>query len=640
MFANIKVRNCLLAVLVAFLGALALFAISAWYAIESTQNKLEEVNVTFSDEVVSVLSAYSELLRARVLLSNAFISMVIGESADLNGAAARASALLTSSKKTMDGFGALAHTAHNERPDGEVVKIFNIYHSLLTEQVGAIKQRSLDSFMTADRSASRVSADFDDAAAAFWQHVDLATDGQILQARRDFQRTRWIMFVIGGLTALMALGCWLFMNRTVLRPLSEAVSHFGRIAGGDMTGRVEVPSSNEIGQLFSAIGRMQEALTRTVARVRAGVAEINVGARDIAEGNNDLSSRTEQQAASLEQTAASMEQLASTVRQNADNARQANTLAANASAVAVKGGDAVAEVVGTMDGISTSSRKIAEIVGVIDSIAFQTNILALNAAVEAARAGEQGKGFAVVAAEVRSLAQRSAQAAKEIKGLIDDSVSKVMAGSTQVETAGQTMQEIVASVRRVSDIIGEIAAASQEQSSGIDQVNRAVSQMDQVTQQNAALVEQAAAAAGALQSQAHSLADAVDVFRIDDDAATLDVHGQQRGRVPATERAVRSEGGARQTADRLDETGRPAVPPLAVPTLALARTGLADGQASTFITPRVRRATAAEIPISAAPAQRTGATRAAAVSAADEPLRGGRGSLRKPIVKDDEWETF
>ena len=290
----------------------------------------------------------------------------------------------------------------------------------------------------------------------------------------------------------VSLGAFLFMNRVILRPLRSVGESFDKIAAGDLTTRVEVNSTNEIGQLFAAVKRMQESLTRTVSAVRRGVDEINVGSREISAGNTDLSSRTEEQAASLEETAASMEQLASTVKQNADNARQANQLAASASDVAERGGSAVSEVVTTMQAISASSRKISEIVSVIDGIAFQTNILALNAAVEAARAGEQGKGFAVVAGEVRSLAQRSAQAAKEIKGLIEDSVGKVGAGSQQVERAGATMQEIVASVKRVTDIMGEISAASEEQSSGIDQVNRAVSQMDEVTQQNAALVEEAA----------------------------------------------------------------------------------------------------------------------------------------------------
>ena len=311
----------------------------------------------------------------------------------------------------------------------------------------------------------------------------------------------------------VSLGAFLFMNRVILRPLRSVGESFDKIAAGDLTTRVEVNSTNEIGQLFAAVKRMQESLTRTVSAVRRGVDEINVGSREISAGNTDLSSRTEEQAASLEETAASMEQLASTVKQNADNARQANQLAASASDVAERGGSAVSEVVTTMQAISASSRKISEIVSVIDGIAFQTNILALNAAVEAARAGEQGKGFAVVAGEVRSL-QRSAQAAKEIKGLIEDSVGKVGAGSQQVERAGATMQEIVASVKRVTDIMGEISAASEEQSSGIDQVNRAVSQMDEVTQQNAALVEEAAAAAGSLEEQAQRLAEAVAVFKI------------------------------------------------------------------------------------------------------------------------------
>src|SRR5690606_20854529 len=333
------------------------------------------------------------------------------------------------------------------------------------------------------------------------------------------------------------------MNRVVLRPLRAVSDSFDKIAAGDLTVRVDVNSTNEIGMLMAAVKRMQESLTRTVSAVRRGVDEINVGSHEIAAGNTDLSSRTEQQAASLEETAASMEELAGTVKQNADNARQANQLAASASDVAERGGSAVSEVVSTMQGISASSRKISEIVSVIDGIAFQTNILALNAALEAARAGEQCKGFAVVAGEVRSLAQRSAQAAKEIKVRIEDSVSKVGAGSQQVERAGSTLQEILATVKWVTDSMGEISAGWEDRSGGRQQVNRAVSQMDEVTQQNAALVEEAAAAAGSLQEQAQRLAEAVAVFKINT-GEVIEVPAQQL----SAQRAPRVADGARPPA--------------------------------------------------------------------------------------------
>src|SRR5690606_33258864 len=303
-------------------------------------------------------------------------------------------------------------------------------------------------------------------------------------------------------------------GRIVVRQLIQAGQHFDRIANGDLTQRVQVTSRNEIGVLYAALRRMQDSLTRTASVVRQGVEEINMGAREIFAGNTDLSSRTEQQAAALQQTAASMEELASTVRQNTDNAVEADRLAKGASAVAARGGEAVTAVVSTMTEISDSSRQMADIINVIDGIAFQTNILALNAAVEAARAGEQGKGFAVVAGEVRSLAQRSAQAAREIKELIEESLAKVEAGARQAQQAGDVMKEVVGSVEGVTTIMGEISSASHEQSEGIEQVNRAVAEMDGVTQQNASLVEEAAAAAGSLQEQASRLAEAVSVFKI------------------------------------------------------------------------------------------------------------------------------
>ena len=316
--------------------------------------------------------------------------------------------------------------------------------------------------------------------------------------------------------ALFALG-WA-ISRGLLKQLggepmvTAGIAH--RIAKGDLAVRIDLKRGDQA-SLLHAVQAMRDSLAKVVGEVRHGTDAIATASGQIAAGNQDLSSRTEEQASSLEQTAASMEELTSTVKQNADNARQANQLAASASEVAVRGGGVVSQVVETMGSINSSSRKIVDIIAVIDGIAFQTNILALNAAVEAARAGEQGRGFAVVAAEVRNLAQRSAAAAKEVKGLIDDSVGKVEAGSQKVAEAGQTMDEIVASVRRVTDIMGEITAASQEQTTGIEQINQAITQMDQVTQQNAALVEEAAAAAAALQDQAGSLSQLVGVFRLD-----------------------------------------------------------------------------------------------------------------------------
>ena len=323
-----------------------------------------------------------------------------------------------------------------------------------------------------------------------------------------------MMMVLGAVAAAAGIALAYWITHSITGPLHAAVKIAQTVAAGDLTSAIEVKYKDETGQLLQALKDMNTSLIRIVGEVRHSTEAIAIASTQIASGNMDLSSRTEEQASSLEETASSMEELTGTVRQNADNARQANQLALTASSVASKGGEVVSQVVDTMGSINDSAKKIADIIGVIDGIAFQTNILALNAAVEAARAGEQGRGFAVVAGEVRSLAQRSAAAAKEIKTLIGDSVQKVNAGSRLVDDAGSTMQEVVASVRRVTDIMGEITAASQEQTTGIEQINQAVMQMDGVTQQNAALVEQAAAAAASLQHQAGSLAQVVGVFKL------------------------------------------------------------------------------------------------------------------------------
>jgi len=328
------------------------------------------------------------------------------------------------------------------------------------------------------------------------------------------QARLWIIVTVTACIALaMLLAVW--VSRLIARPLEQALSVAQRVAGGDLTTHIEPSGEDETGQLLVALKSMNDSLVGIVGQVRMGTQTITTASTEIASGNLDLSSRTEEQASSLEETASAMEELTSTVKQNADNARQANQLAVSASEVATQGGDVVNQVVDTMGNINASSRKIADIIGVIDGIAFQTNILALNAAVEAARAGEQGRGFAVVASEVRSLAQRSAGAAKEIKELIEGSVAQVDMGSKLVERAGITMSEVVQSVRRVTDIVGEISSASQEQSEGIEQVNLAIAQMDEVTQQNAALVEEAAAAAQSLQEQAETLTQTVGFFKLE-----------------------------------------------------------------------------------------------------------------------------
>ncbi|WP_394781920.1 methyl-accepting chemotaxis protein [Undibacterium sp.] len=359
-----------------------------------------------------------------------------------------------------------------------------------------------------------------------------------------------LLLVLAVLSLIFGVVCAWMLTTGITRPLRSAVDAARRVAGGDLTGEINVHSTDESGQLLLALKEMNSSLLNIVTEVRSGTDNIAISSSEIAAGNQDLSSRTEQQASSLEETASSMEELTSTVKNNADNARQANQLAASASSVAVRGGDVVAQVVGTMDSINDSSKKIVDIISVIDGIAFQTNILALNAAVEAARAGEQGRGFAVVATEVRNLAQRSASAAKEIKTLIGDSVEKVNIGTKLVAEAGTTMQEIVSSVQRVTDIITEITAASNEQSVGIEEVNTAIGQMDQVTQQNAALVEEAAAAAESMQNQAATLAQVVSVFKVNQLAVPASASASFASRPVAARPAVTRAPATRKAASQ------------------------------------------------------------------------------------------
>jgi methyl-accepting chemotaxis protein len=323
------------------------------------------------------------------------------------------------------------------------------------------------------------------------------------------------LFALGAIGLVFAVGCAWGLVRSIVDPLDEAILIAETVASGDLSQDFETVRGGEFGRLLRALGTMEDTLTELVGRIKTSTDSITVASRDIADGNSHLSQRTEDQAGALEQTASSMEQLTATVKQTADRARSASGLAVNASDVAQRGGKVVDDVVLTMNAISASSKRVVDIIEVIEGIAFQTNILALNAAVEAARAGEQGRGFAVVAAEVRSLAQRSADAAKEIKSLIGDSVEQVESGATLVAQAGATMQEIVQSVRGVTSMLGEISEATAQQSDGIDHVNSAVVQMESGTQQNASLVQQAASAAKALAEQANELQTVVDEFKLD-----------------------------------------------------------------------------------------------------------------------------
>ncbi|MFY2852724.1 methyl-accepting chemotaxis protein [Achromobacter xylosoxidans] len=623
MLSNLKVRTGLmlaqLAVAVAALVAIAL----GWSSMRSNAEAINALDSLSVQQSNLVKDSYVQMLRATIRADIAAAQRAAGDKAGAAENTRIVQQLLTDGKAKLERFKAIPKTTDIGREaEGQLLASFNGFAEGLQAMLGALDRGDNAEYLKLKNTkTAAASGAFSKQLTEFANTITAYSEEQVASSRANGAVMTYVYLALVLVILAVSLGAFLFMNRVVLRPLRMVGESFDRIAGGDLTTRVDVQSTNEIGVLMAAVKRMQESLARTVATVRRGVDEINVGSREISAGNTDLSSRTEEQAASLEETAASMEELASTVKQNADNARQANQLAASASDVAERGGSAVAEVVNTMQGISASSRKISEIVSVIDGIAFQTNILALNAAVEAARAGEQGKGFAVVAGEVRSLAQRSAQAAKEIKGLIEDSVSKVGAGSQQVERAGATMQEIVASVKRVTDIMGEISAASEEQSSGIDQVNRAVSQMDEVTQQNAALVEEAAAAAGSLQEQAQRLAEAVAVFKINA-GDVIEVPARQLAQHRSAPRVAAPQ------AETVAPTPAPA-PTAAAPTARQT----APAARLTHSAPRAKTATAEAA--SAARPPRRPAPRAAANDAKPAPA-----ATRRQAPAEDDWESF
>ncbi len=517
MFKRIKVITLLIMVLLV-LGAMQL--ISAGVFVSALNNDKNNFNVSqvSSQNVSEFTDAWISLNQARVTLNRGMLRLQSSTASQINGGqlselANTATDLLNQAQKHFEKYKAMPDTPGLDKNlSSDLEKQYGIYHATLTEMNRLLLAGKLEDMFRQNAEAKQVAMQKSYRAWRDAQAV-LANQG-VIENESDYQRILWILGVVMVVVLAVIIISWVAMQSVLLKPLHEVMGHIRHIAAGDLTHAIDAEGKNEMALLAQNVHEMQQSLVKTVSVVRDGADTIYTGAGEISAGSNDLSSRTEQQAASLEETAASMEQLTATVKQNADNARQATQLALNASSTAKKGGQVVDGVVRTMDEIATSSSKIAQITNVIDGIAFQTNILALNAAVEAARAGEQGRGFAVVAGEVRTLAQRSAQAAKEIKGLIEDSGSRVDAGAALVHEAGETMKEIVSAVTRVTDIMGEISSASDEQSRGIDQVGQAVAEMDRVTQQNASLVEESAAAAAALEEQAARLTETVAVFKV------------------------------------------------------------------------------------------------------------------------------
>ncbi|QGZ62688.1 methyl-accepting chemotaxis protein [Paraburkholderia acidisoli] len=566
--------------------------------------------------------ASSFLLRSRVSLERGSALAAAGNADEAKKAIDRAEALLGKSNDAWKAFqGAQKSGIDAATLDALATKRTTLLENGVQPEFAALRANDQAAYhAVADTKISPLFVDYDSVAAPIAQQLQDGAQAREASARSQITTMRVLIGVALVVALVLLVAIRFALRGLIVQPLADAVTCFERIAQGDLSQPVNVYSKNEIGRLFASIKQMQDSLVTLVAAVHTGAGSIDVGAREIAMGNTDLSQRTEQQAASLQETASSMEQLTSTVKQNADNARQASQLAVNASDIATRGGEVVGEVVHTMQGIAASSTKVVDIISVIEGIAFQTNILALNAAVEAARAGEQGRGFAVVAGEVRSLAQRSASAAKEIKELINDSVEKVQSGSELVGRAGTTMEEILQAVRRVTDIMGEISAASEEQSGGIEQVNRAVTQMDTVTQQNAALVEEAAAAAASLEEQTRQLQNVLSRWRT---------------------------GGV---------LGRGKTPPAAV-TAAVAKAPAvsATAPASAAKAPAKRSAAKAVAPMAAVPAAATEVASAPAPVAkplpkppakplAKAPVRSeptiGSSAYTSSASDDSDWETF
>jgi methyl-accepting chemotaxis protein len=503
-------------------GALVLAAATVvLYGISRLSNLTDSVTLIGEDRVPKVQHVIDITANLNRVARELRYTLIFEDPAKVSTAIETSLQASDKAVETMDQLASTIHTEKGKQRVASVIAARNLYMPMQAQFIDLVRADRKDEAeaLLVDKLRPAELDYFNNLQSLTTYQVDLV-NAAVKQGQDEYARDLIAMLSLLALMVLAATTSGWLIARSVVVPLKRVVASTERIAEGDLREVLQAEGRDEIADLLRAVGRMQDSLRSVVGQVRQGVDSVSTASAQIAAGNLDLSQRTEEQASSLQQTAASMEQLTSTVTQSADNARQANQLAQAASTAASKGGEVVRDVVATMEQISASSRRISDILGTIDGIAFQTNILALNAAVEAARAGEQGRGFAVVAAEVRTLAQRSAQAAKEIKVLIADSGEKVDAGGRQVSQAGAAMDDIVAQVRRVTDLVGEISSASVEQSSGIGQINQAVAQMDQVTQQNASLVEESASAAQSLSAQAQKLAEVVAIFRMDGTSAS------------------------------------------------------------------------------------------------------------------------
>ncbi|MFL9915279.1 methyl-accepting chemotaxis protein [Paraburkholderia fungorum] len=531
MFKNLTIRTWLSVTIVSYTLVLVALTLIAAFGIHRRDVELEEMYSKDTVVLIDLKTSAVDLLQARLALSEAETRERLGD--DASPALAEARKLLGQNQALLTTLLARQPVADAEQALSDALR--HKYESLVTDglarKTAALEHRDLEAFHAIqEQTVDALYADYRAASAALESYHLERERGRYEMSAQRFELGLSISVLLGIGIALLGVFARFALAAAIVRPVDNTIQHFERIAAGDLTSRIVSGSRNEMGRLAAALHHMQDGLVDTIGQVRSSTGAIGHGVREIAAGNNDLSARTERQAASLEETAASMQQLTATVRQNTESARKASVLAGNASEVAARGGQVVDQVVEMMGGISASSRQIAEIIVMIESIAFQTNILALNASVEAARAGEEGRGFAVVAGEVRNLAQRSAAAAREIKDLIGGAVARVESGSVLVAQAGSTMNDVVLAVKHVTDIMNEIRVASDQQSAGIEEANHAIAQMDVVTQQNAALVEQAAAAAASLEEQAGRLEHAVAAFRVRDVA---EPHGSARvGRAP------------------------------------------------------------------------------------------------------------